>query len=233
MHFILRYILTISCILSWDISWPYPAFYPAIYPFLSINILTFILLVIRSGSRLIRLVVACCLIRPSFACPSQQQGKPLCFYFPNPRCGHRRLRARARRRSGTGARCCPRRRRVSAAAAASKRAGRGEGGGWGRRISVASAGQERRQACCYVQSIAPCAADHAYGPCQDSRHAWAGYYAQGTVFETGFMHFFSQLGERISKDIKGYWQGMGAQKKKRTKGKSQKRKATRGYIPRI
>ena len=97
--------------------------------FISNNILTFILLVIRSGSRLIRLVVACCLIRPSFACPAQQQGKPLCFYFPDPRCGHRRLRARARRRSGTGPRCCPRRRRVSAAVGAWAGAGRGEGGG--------------------------------------------------------------------------------------------------------
>ncbi len=32
-----------------------------------------------------------CLIGPSFACPAQQQGKPLCFYFPAPRCGHRCL----------------------------------------------------------------------------------------------------------------------------------------------
>ena len=127
----------------------YP-FYPAILSPLSCYfipfILTFILLVIRPGSRLIRLVVACCLIRPSFACPAQQQGKPLCFYFPDPRCGHRRLRARARRRSGTGPRCCPRRRRVSAGAGAWAGAGRGEGGGgWGMRASVASAGQERRR----------------------------------------------------------------------------------------
>jgi hypothetical protein len=35
----------------------------------------------RVGSR-------ACLIGPSFACPAQQQGKPLCFYFPAPRCGH-------------------------------------------------------------------------------------------------------------------------------------------------
>jgi hypothetical protein len=28
---------------------------------------------------------------PPFAYPAQQQGKPLCFYFPTPRCGHRRL----------------------------------------------------------------------------------------------------------------------------------------------
>ena len=32
-----------------------------------------------------------CLIGPSFACPAQEQGKPLCFYFPAPRCGHRCL----------------------------------------------------------------------------------------------------------------------------------------------
>ncbi len=38
----------------------------------------------RVGSR-------ACLISHSFACPAQQQGKPLCFYFPAPRCGHRRL----------------------------------------------------------------------------------------------------------------------------------------------
>jgi hypothetical protein len=28
---------------------------------------------------------------PSLACPAQQQGKPLCFYFPSLRCGYRRL----------------------------------------------------------------------------------------------------------------------------------------------
>ena len=75
-------------------------FYPDLYPYISTSyptflsfcillfipfILTFILLVIRSCSRLIRLVVACCLIGPSFACPAQQQGKPLYFYFPAPR----------------------------------------------------------------------------------------------------------------------------------------------------
>ena len=38
----------------------------------------------RVGSR-------ACLIGPSFACPAQQQGKPLCFYFPAPRCGGSRL----------------------------------------------------------------------------------------------------------------------------------------------
>ena len=32
-----------------------------------------------------------CLIGPSFACPAQQQGKPLFFYFPAPRCGGSRL----------------------------------------------------------------------------------------------------------------------------------------------
>ncbi len=72
----------------------YP-FYPAIlslYPAIFIPfILTFILLVIRSGSGLIRIVAVCCLIGPSFACPAQEQGKPLCFYFPAPRCGHRCL----------------------------------------------------------------------------------------------------------------------------------------------
>ncbi len=62
--------------------------YPAI---LSLFILTFILLVIRSGSRLIRLVVACCLIGPSFAYPAQQHSKPLWFYIPAPRGGGSRL----------------------------------------------------------------------------------------------------------------------------------------------
>ena len=66
-------------------------FYPFVSCYFSRFILTFILLVIRSGSRLIRLVVACCLIGPSFAYPAQQQGKPLCFYFPAPRCGGSRL----------------------------------------------------------------------------------------------------------------------------------------------
>ena len=52
-----------------------------------------------------------CLIGPSFACPAQQQGKPLCFYFPAPRCSRCwRRRLRARRCSGTGSRCCQRRR---------------------------------------------------------------------------------------------------------------------------
>ncbi len=59
--------------------------------YISLCILTFILLVIRSGSRLIRLVVACCLIGPSFECPAQQLDKSLCFYFPAPRCGRSRL----------------------------------------------------------------------------------------------------------------------------------------------
>jgi hypothetical protein len=70
-----------------DISTSYPAF----LSFYILTFIPFILLVIRSGSRLIRLVRACCLIRTSFACPAQQQSKPLCFYFPAPRCGHHRL----------------------------------------------------------------------------------------------------------------------------------------------
>ncbi len=44
------------------ISTSYPTFFHFISCYLSLFILTFILLVIRSGSRLIRLVVACCLI---------------------------------------------------------------------------------------------------------------------------------------------------------------------------
>ena len=66
-------------------------FQPFVSCYLSLFILTFILLVIRSCSQLIRLVEACCLIGPSFAYPAQQQGKPLCFYFPAPRCGGSRL----------------------------------------------------------------------------------------------------------------------------------------------
>ncbi len=74
-------------LLSWSLSLHLiQPFYPFVSCYLSLFILTFILLVIRSGSRLIRLIVACCLIGPSFAYPAQQQGKPLCFYFPAPRC---------------------------------------------------------------------------------------------------------------------------------------------------
>jgi hypothetical protein len=111
-------------------------FYPFISCYLYLFILTFILLVIRSCSLLIRLVVACCLIGPSFAYPAQQQSKPLCFYFPTPRCGSSQLPllvapAQGSRRSGTCSRCCQRRCRISAAAAASAGAGRGEGSGGG------------------------------------------------------------------------------------------------------
>jgi hypothetical protein len=69
----------------------YPHLIQPFYPFISLDLSLFILLVIRSGSRLIRLVIACCVIRTSFACPAQQQSKPLCFYFPAPRCGHHLL----------------------------------------------------------------------------------------------------------------------------------------------
>jgi hypothetical protein len=86
LFFILLFILTISCFLSCFLSLcihQYPDIYPPGY---SIRFSAD-----PAHSRLTRLVVACCLIRPSFACPAQQQGKPLCFYFPAPRCGHRRL----------------------------------------------------------------------------------------------------------------------------------------------
>ena len=94
LHFILTYPI-ISCffILIFVLIYPHliQPFYPFVFCYLSLFILKFILLVIRSSSRLIRLVLVCCLIGPSFACPSQEQGKPLCFYFPAPRCGHRWL----------------------------------------------------------------------------------------------------------------------------------------------
>jgi hypothetical protein len=94
LHFILTYpILSCFFILIFILTYPHiiQSFYPFVYCYLSLFILTFILLVIRSGPLLIRLVVACCLIGPSFAYPAQQQGKPLCFYFPAPRCGGSRL----------------------------------------------------------------------------------------------------------------------------------------------
>jgi hypothetical protein len=135
------FIHILSFILLFFLVYPHliQPFYPFKSCYLSLSILTFILLVIQSGSRLKWLAVACCLIGPSFACPAQQQSKPLCFYFPAPRCGHCWLPllaapALARRRSlsCTGSRCCQRRRRVSAAATASAGAGSGEGGGRGR-----------------------------------------------------------------------------------------------------
>jgi hypothetical protein len=57
---------------------PFIHLYPAIYRIISLCILTFILLDIRSGSRLIWLVVTCCLIRPSFECQATV------FLFPRP-----------------------------------------------------------------------------------------------------------------------------------------------------
>ncbi len=100
LHFILKYPqLILQFYPFYPIFIPfilifYP-FYPAILSLLSCYfipfVMTFILLVIRSGPGLIRIVAACCLIGPSFACPAQQQGKPLRFYFPAPRCGHRCL----------------------------------------------------------------------------------------------------------------------------------------------
>ncbi len=63
--------------------------------------------------------------RTLFCMSCSATGKATVFYFPAPRCGHRRLRVR--RRNGTGPRCCRRSRRVLAEAAASAGAGRGEG----------------------------------------------------------------------------------------------------------
>jgi hypothetical protein len=133
----------------------YPSFYPIIYnhilffyrdlyPFIfssyptclsfcillfySFFILTFILLVIRSGSRLIRLVVACCLIGPSFAYPPQQQGKPLWFYFPATRCGGSRLPLLAAPAPGPS----PQRHRLPLLPAPPPGIGGGAGIGWSR-----------------------------------------------------------------------------------------------------
>jgi hypothetical protein len=110
--------------------------------------------VIRSGSRLILLVVTCCLIGPSFACPAQQQGKPLCFYFPAPRCGHSRLPLLLAPALGPS----PQRHLLPLLAApppgigggsgvggSGKKGRRWWGGGFGRRMLVASAGQQRRR----------------------------------------------------------------------------------------
>jgi hypothetical protein len=41
----------------------------------------------RAPHRFGRVGSRACLIGPSFACPAQEQGKPLCFYFPAPRGG--------------------------------------------------------------------------------------------------------------------------------------------------
>ncbi len=93
-YLILSYpFISCSFILIFILIYPHliQPFYPFVSCYLSLFSLTFILLVIRYGSQLIWLVVACCLIGPSFACPAQEQGKPLCFYFPAHRCCHRGL----------------------------------------------------------------------------------------------------------------------------------------------
>ena len=100
LHFILTYSSFYPSISSFILLF-YP-FYPAILSLLSCYFIPFILLFypfypdiypagysIRSWADPDRHCV--CLIGPSFACPAQQQGKPLCFYFPAPSCGHRWL----------------------------------------------------------------------------------------------------------------------------------------------
>jgi hypothetical protein len=106
----------------------------------SFSILSFIPLINRSVSRLFRFVAVCCLIGPVLL---SNKVSNCVFFFRSqgPRCDHRQLpgkqrrRLRARRRTDPGSRCCRRRRRVTAAAAAAAEgAWRGKGGG----VSVAS-----------------------------------------------------------------------------------------------
>jgi hypothetical protein len=93
------------------------------YPFVSIDIRIFLLLDIRCGSRLVRLVAAFSLIGPALACPAHQRGKPLFFFRPQVRRSpapwptarrRRRLRPAARRSSSAVSRRVRRRRRISA-----------------------------------------------------------------------------------------------------------------------
>jgi hypothetical protein len=135
------------------------------------SILTFLLLDIRSGSRLVLLVASCSLIRPSLACPANQWGKPL-IYLPAPRCCNRWPPGQQRRRlrpascsSGTGSRCLQRRRRISAGQQRRRllpaRCSSGTGSRRLQRQRRISAGQQRRRlrpARRTVAAVAPSAA---------------------------------------------------------------------------